>query len=189
MEAFVDWLPTGLPSVTASMEPEDIFKGRVFTWSVLVTEFVIGLIVMVVLAGADPGLFSKAELESQPTDIQEMMRAEWEAARDASATANVVGPIYFVFITGLSLAVLGGNWTFRIIYGVFLIILAGVTCAAPWLSPHRVVMTADTVPIIFCSVFALLHLAGGLVMLVFKPVRLFLHPRRMLFSAPADVRR
>ena len=171
------------------MDPEDIHKGRIFTWSVLVTECVIGLFIMMILAKADPGSQPTGpELESMPQDIQEMMRLEWKSAYKATSTANVVGPIFFVLITGFSLAVLGGNWGVRLAYGGFLLLLACVTGAAPWISPHRAVLDPSTVAIICCSVMALLHAIGGVIMLFFRPVQLFLHPRRMLFSPPPQAR-
>ena len=170
------------------MDPEDIHKGRIFTWSVLVTECVIGLFIMMILAKADSGSQPTGpELESMPQDIQEMMRIEWKSAYNATSTANVVGPIFFVLVTGFSLAVLGGNWGVRIAYGGFLVLLACVAGAAPWISPHRAVLDVSTVAIICCSVIALLHAIGAVIML-FRPVQLFLHPRRMLFSAPPQAR-
>ncbi|MCB1099313.1 MAG: hypothetical protein KDN22_27330 [Verrucomicrobiae bacterium] len=171
------------------MDPEDIHKGRIYTWSVLVTECFIGLIVMMVLAKADPGTFLSAEEQKAlAPDILEMARADWKQSLSATNTANVGGPIYFVLITGFSLALLGGNWGVRLAYGGFLLLLALVTGAAPWISPHRAVLEPSTVAIICCSLFALLHAVGGVIMLFFKPVQLFLHPRRMLFSAPPQMR-
>lgn len=166
------------------MEPEDIIKGRIFTWSVLLTECFIGLIVMVFLANADPGTLSSAEMEKEPPEIQEMIRAEWRAAFSATSKANVAGPIYFVMITGLSLGVLGGHWRFRNAYGVILFVIAALTIAAPWLSPHKAVLEPNVLPIITAVLFALLHAAGGAIMLFFRPVKVFLHPRRMLFMTP-----
>ncbi|MGK0187450.1 MAG: hypothetical protein ACI9R3_003238 [Verrucomicrobiales bacterium] len=170
------------------MDPEDIHKGRLFTWSVLLTECFIALIVMVVFAGKDPGTLSRIEMESQPPEIQQMMEDNYKTARSATSIANVAGPFYFVFITGFSLAVLGGNWIVRIAYGTVLFLLAAVTAAAPWLSPHRAMMEPTTVTIICVIPMALLHAAGGVIMLFFRPVLLFLHPRRMLFSPPPQAK-
>lgn len=170
------------------MDPEDIHKGRLFTWSVLVTECFIGLIVMIVLAGKDPGSLSTAEMSNETAEIQQMMRDNYDAARSATSVANVAGPFYFVIITGFSLAVLGGNWGVRIGYGIILFILAGITAAAPWLSPHRAVLEPSMGIIIGVVILALLHAAGGGIMLFFRPVLLFLHPRRMLFSPPPQMR-
>ena len=166
------------------MEPEDIYKGRIFTWSVLVTEFALGLAIMIFLARVEPGSLSTAELEAMNPEVQAMMRSEWQSALTATSNANVAGPIYFVLITGLSLAVLGGNWTLRIVYGVVLVVLAGITAAAPWLSPHSAVLKAETLPIVVSLVIAAIHLAGGAIILFYRPVKLFLHPRRMLFAPP-----
>ena len=170
------------------MDPEDIHKGRLFTWSVLVTECFIGLIVMIVLAGKTPGTLSRAEMESQPPEIQKMIKDNYDTARTATARASVAGPFYFVLITGFSLAVLGGNWTVRIAYGIVLFLLAGVTAAAPWISPHRSVLEPSTIVIVTVVLMALLHAAGGFIMLFLRPVQLFLHPRRMLFSPPPQAK-
>lgn len=170
------------------MEPEDINKGRIFTWCVLVAECFIGLIVMVILAKADPGTLSSAEMEMLLPEEQALMREEWRSAFRATSKANVAGPVYFVLVTGFSLAVLGGNWTVRVGYGGFLFLLAAATAGAPWLSPHPAVLRPDTFPIVLSVAFGLLHAAGAVIVLFFRPVQLFLHPRRMLFAPPPQAR-
>ena len=169
------------------MDPEDIHKGRVCTWAVLIIECLIALVVMMWMINVDrPNIDREMVEKTRVVDPQmaTMIEMEHKSADKAASTANVVGPVYFVVLTAFSLAVLGGSWGVRVAYGVFLAILALLTLLAPWLSPHRIVLTDSTLHIIMAVVFSLLHLAGAAIILLLKPVRLFLHPRRMLFTHP-----
>ena len=166
------------------MDPEEVKKGRILTWAVILVEAAIAFCVMLWLASMDPGTLNldAAEMEGMPEADQKLMRSISRENFRAISQANVAGPIYFVVVLGMCLALLGGNWWVRVGFAVFLMAGAAATLACPWIV-HPAVLKPTTGAIIFAVLLSLIHSAGGVILLFAAPVKYFLHPRRMMFAA------
>jgi hypothetical protein len=163
------------------MDPDDIKKGRVLTWGVILAQCFFALLVMMWLAGMDQVTLDQEELKSLPSAEQDMMRAIFKENVRAISTATVAGPIYFVVIICMCLALLGGNWWVRVGVGAALILCGLATLAAPWVL-HPSVLQPNNIPIFLAVLLSLVHSSCGAVLLFANPVRMFLHPHRMMYA-------
>ena len=165
------------------MDPEDIKKGRIFTWTVILMECFFAFCIMIWLVNMDRGTLDTAEMNKLPVEEQQFMRANWKTVNQA----NIAGPILFVVVLGLCLALLGGNWWIRICTGLILIVFAAATMAAPWICPP-VILQPKAPAILAAGFLAFVHLAGGVLLLFAPPVKYFLHPRRMIYATVPQTR-
>ena len=164
------------------MDPEDIKKGRFLTWAVILLEASVAFLVMMWLVSRETGTLNSEELKLMPEADRKVIQSSFRENYNAVSRARLAGPIYFVVVLGLCLAVLGGNWWMRIGFGVCLLLGAAGTLATPWIF-HPAVLKPNAAAILFAVLICLIHAAGGAVLLFIPAVKYFLHPRRMMYAA------